>query len=60
MLYNHVTVSVGFMSSSDRRVHFGLGGEKSAASIEIRWPSGVVQTLKDVPADRILKVEEPR
>jgi len=58
-LYNHVTVSVGFMSSSDRRVHFGLGGEKSAASIEIRWPSGVVQTLKDVPADRILKVEEP-
>jgi hypothetical protein len=59
-LYNHVTVSVGFMSSSDRRVHFGLGGEKSAASIEIRWPSGVVQTLKDVPAGRVLKVEEPR
>jgi hypothetical protein len=59
-LYNHVTVSVGFMSSSDRRVHFGLGGEKTAASIELRWPGGAVQMLKDVPAGQILKVEEPR
>jgi len=58
-LYNHVTVSVGFMSSSDRRVHFGLGSEKSAASIELRWPSGTVQTLTNVAADQVLKVEEP-
>ena len=58
-LYNHVTVSVGFMSSSDRRGHFGLGSEKSAASIEIRWPSGLVQTLTNVAADQILKIEEP-
>lgn len=60
VLYNHVTVSVGFMSSSDRRVHFGLGGETSAATIEVRWPSGAVQRLTDVPAGRILKIEEPR
>jgi enediyne biosynthesis protein E4 len=59
-LYNHVTVSVGFLSSSDRRVHFGLGPETRVASIELRWPSGIVQTLKDVPADQILQVEEPR
>jgi hypothetical protein len=59
-LYNHVTVSVGFLSSSDRRVHFGLGEENSAASIELRWPSGITQTLIDVPGDQILKVEEPR
>jgi hypothetical protein len=58
-LYNHVTTSVGFMSSSDKRVHFGLGAETKIASIEIRWPSGTVQTLKDVKPDRILKVEEP-
>lgn len=58
-LYNHVSVSVGFMSSSDRRVHFGLGSENSAASIEIHWPRGTVQTLKNVAADRILRVEEP-
>jgi len=59
VLYNHVSVSTGFMSSSDKRVHFGLGGEKQIASIEIRWPRGAVQTLKDVAADRFLKVEEP-
>jgi hypothetical protein len=46
------------MSSSDKRVHFGLGDEKQISSIEIRWPRGAVQTLKDVTADRILKVEE--
>jgi enediyne biosynthesis protein E4 len=59
-LYNHVTTSVGFLSSSDRRVHFGLGSEREAASIEVRWPSGAVQTLKNVPGDRILRVEEPQ
>ena len=59
MLYNHVSVSVGFMSSSDKRVHFGLGAEKSAREIEIRWPLGEVQRLTDINADQFLKVEEP-
>ncbi|MCW5982830.1 MAG: CRTAC1 family protein [Bryobacteraceae bacterium] len=58
-LYNHVTASVGFMSSSDRRVHFGLGPEESIAEIEIRWPSGATQRLTDVKADQILVLEEP-
>jgi hypothetical protein len=58
VLYNHVSVSTGFMSSSDKRVHFGLGSEKRIASIEIRWPRGAVQTLKNINADRFLKVEE--
>ncbi len=60
VLYNHVTVSVGFMSSSDKRVHFGLGGEKQIRSIEIRWPRGGVQQLTGVTGDRLLKIEEPR
>lgn len=60
VLYNHVAVSVGFMSSSDKRVHFGLGGEAKIASLEIRWPSGIQQTLKDVAIDRFLKVDEPQ
>ena len=59
-LYNHVTTSVGFMSSSDRRVHFGLGVETSPVSLEICWPSGVIQKLPEVPVDQILKIEEPR
>ena len=59
VLYNHVAISVGFMSSSDKRVHFGLGEETRIASIEIRWPSGIQQLLKDVAADQFLKVDEP-
>ena len=58
-LYNHVTTSVGFMSSSDRRLHFGLGEEQETDNVEIRWPSGIVQRLGHPPANRILKVDEP-
>jgi hypothetical protein len=59
VLHNHVSVSIGLMSSSDRRVHFGLGPESAIASIEIRWPGGQVQALSDVKADQILRVREP-
>jgi hypothetical protein len=47
------------MSSSDKRVHFGLGAETAIRSVEIRWPSGSMQTLSDVKVDQILKVVEP-
>ena len=57
-LYNHVAISVGFMSSSDKRVHFGLGQETRIAAIEIRWPSGIRQVLKDIAADQFLKIDE--
>jgi enediyne biosynthesis protein E4 len=57
--YNHMTTSVGYASSSDGPVHFGLGADSRAELIEIHWPSGIVQTLKDVSVDRILKVTEP-
>ena len=57
--YNHMTTSVGYASSSDGPVHFGLGPDNRVDSIEIHWPSGVVQTLRSVPSDQILKVTEP-
>jgi enediyne biosynthesis protein E4 len=60
VLHNHVSVSTGLISSSDRRVHFGLGPENVISSIEIRWPGGQVQTLSDVKADQILRVREPK
>jgi hypothetical protein len=60
VLYNHVAISVGFMSSSDKRVHFGLGGETRIASIEIQWPSGIKQVLKGLAADQFLKIDEPQ
>lgn len=58
-IYNHATTSVGFMSSSDRRVHFGLGPESKIEHVEIRWPSGIVQRIDHPAIDQILKVEEP-
>jgi hypothetical protein len=57
--YNHVTTTVGYASSSDPRVHFGLGPDPAAREIEIRWPSGVRQVLNDVAADQVLEVKEP-
>ncbi len=59
VMYNHVAISVGFMSSSDKRVHFGLGQESKITSLEITWPSGIKQTLKDVAVDHLLKIDEP-
>jgi hypothetical protein len=56
--YNHMTTSVGYASSSDGPVHFGLGTETHADSIEIHWPSGIVQTLQNVAADQVLHVTE--
>ena len=53
-----VTTAGSYLSSSDKRLHFGLGSELAARSIEMRWPSGILQTLKDIRADQILKVEE--
>jgi hypothetical protein len=57
-LFNHVTTSVGLMSSSDPRVHFGLGNESKLSLLEVRWLSGKVQTFTDVSTDRILTIEE--
>ena len=48
-----------YYSHDDARVHFGLGGSKTAESIVIRWPAGTVQSLTDIAGDRIVKVREP-
>lgn len=60
VLYNHVSVSAGFMSSSDKRVHFGLGAESKIAQLDITWPSGILQTVKNPRADQHLTFEEPQ
>ena len=56
--YNHMSTSFGYASSSAGPVHFGLGPNATADLVEIRWPSGIVQQLHDVAADRILTVKE--
>ena len=39
-------------------MHFGLATDAKAKLVEIRWPSGIVQTLKDVAGDRVISVKE--
>ncbi|MEJ7606548.1 MAG: CRTAC1 family protein [Bryobacteraceae bacterium] len=57
--HNQVTTSVGYASSSDPRVHFGLGKASRISRVEITWPSGTLQLLKNVKVDQILNVREP-
>jgi len=54
-----VSTAGSYLSSSDKRVHFGLGTDTRLPTIEIHWPSGIQQTLHDVAADQILQVDEP-
>jgi enediyne biosynthesis protein E4 len=56
--YATVTTASSYESSSDKRVHFGLGSANVVSEIEIRWPSGIVQVLKNVHPDQILTVQE--
>jgi hypothetical protein len=58
--YNQVSFAAGYASSSAGPTHFGLGPNKSAEVVEIRWPSGIVQQLRNVVADRVVKVKEPQ
>jgi hypothetical protein len=49
----------GFASQNDRRVHVGLGTQTQAERVEIRWPSGLVQTIANLPSDRLHVITEP-
>jgi enediyne biosynthesis protein E4 len=57
--YGIVSAAGSYLSSSDKRVHFGLGKDAVIKLIEITWPTGKTQTLTDVKADQILTVKEP-
>jgi len=59
-LYSQMSTSTGYASSGAGPVHFGMGEDATAELVEIRWPSGIVQQLKNVPADRIVAVKEPQ
>lgn len=56
---NHMTSAVGYASSSHFGVHFGTRQLKIVPEIQIRWPSGVVQVLKQVRTNQLLSVKEP-
>jgi hypothetical protein len=47
------------ITQNHQRLHFGLGKYKQADRLTVRWPSGIVQQLNNIEADRILRVSEP-
>lgn len=57
--YVTVSTTASYQSASDKRAHFGMGSDTMAQSIEIHWPSGIVQTLKDIRSNQVLKIDEP-
>lgn len=56
--HNHADGS--YLSSSDPRVHFGLGATTAVTALNIHWPSGIKQTIKVDAIDRYITVEEPK
>ncbi len=57
--YDIVSTSAGFGASRDPRPHFGLGLFKTVKQLEVRWPSGTRQVLRDVPANEVHRIVEP-
>ncbi len=56
--YDTVRSGGSYLSSSDLRVHFGLGAATRVNRLEVRWPSGQVDSLADLPVDQIMVIEE--
>ena len=52
------TTSVGYASSSEPLVRFGLGSNATVRKIEVRWPGGATQEIKGVKADRVIEIRE--
>src|SRR5204862_3354422 len=48
----------GYFSQNDLRVHFGIGKAEKVELLEIRWPSGLVETLKDIKPNQVIVVKE--
>ena len=60
VLWNEATTSVGYASSSEPLVRFGLGKQTQIKELRVTWPGGKVQVVPNVAADRITEVTEPR
>ncbi len=56
--YNEATTALSYNSSSDKRVHFGLGEDTVVDRIELSWPTGIQQVLTHVKADQVLTIKE--
>jgi len=57
-LYGQATTSIGYASSSEPLVRFGLGAQTTVSRIEVRWPGGKTQEVSGQKADRVIDIEE--
>jgi hypothetical protein len=57
--WNRMSTSVGYAGSSDRLVHFGFGSDPQVDRVDIEWPSGARQTLRNLAPDRFYEIKEP-
>jgi hypothetical protein len=53
-----VSGGVGFCAQNDRRLHFGLGKSVTVEKVEIRWPSGIIQTITSPATDKLHRIRE--
>lgn len=53
-----VTSQTSYYSHNDRLLHFGMGTSRKADQLEIRWPNGQIETIKDVAVNQIVKIKE--
>ena len=58
--FSQVLSGGSYLSHHDLKVHFGLGSSTLVETLTVQWPSGAVQTLRDVPANQVLVVREPQ
>jgi len=56
--YRQAQGGMSYMSAQDPRIHFGVGQRKTIESLEITWPSGIVDKLTNLPIDQIITVKE--
>ncbi|MHC4861073.1 MAG: CRTAC1 family protein, partial [Planctomycetota bacterium] len=58
-LFDEARSAPSYLSSTEARLHFGLGGAKKVDRLEIDWPSGAKQILENVTVNQLLTVKEP-
>jgi hypothetical protein len=53
-----VKAGSSYLGQNDLRVHFGLGAATRVDQLEVRWPNGRVDVVRDIPADRMIDIRE--
>ena len=58
-IVEEVRSGAGYLSGRDTRLHFGLGSHSYADRLTVKWPSGILQEMKNVPSNQVLVITEP-